>query len=151
MPAAAAPKGRERRCTQCSATYRSLRSTSRYCSTACRSKDYRSTATTGALPISGVCLIGKLLFHIDFAGAIGPASSRDPGPTVYGLTVPNAFACSEVRGIFNQKGWGNLSEAEFDQALKANGIQSFSTYSPEAIQRDRLQARQRARRQRVLA
>lgn len=98
-----------------------------------------------------MCPIGKLLLKLDFAGAIGPASSRNPGPTVYGLTVPNAYACVEVRGIFNQKGWGNLSEAEFDQALLANGIQSYNTYSPEAVQRDRTQARQRARRQRTLA
>ena len=151
MPAVTAPKGRERHCTQCSTAYRAPRSTSRYCSTACRSKAYRGTAPAGALSISCMCPIGKMLLKMDFAGAIGPASSRDPGPTVYGLTVPNANACAEVRGIFDQKGWGNLSEAEFDQALLTNGIQSYNTYSPEAVQRDRSQARQRASRQRALA
>ena len=144
-------KGRERNCTQCSSAYRAPRSSSRYCSTACRSKAYRGTAPTGALSISRMCPIGRLLLKMDFAGAIGPASSRDHGPTVYGLTVPTAYACSEVRDIFNQKGWGNLSEAEFDQAPLTNGIQSYNTYSPEAVQRDRSQARQSAARQRALA
>ena len=114
-------------------------------------KAHRGSAPTGPLSGFHMCPIGKLLLKMDFAGATGPVSSREPGSTVYGLTVPTVYACAEVRDIFSHKGWGNLSEAEFDQALSANGIQSYNTYSPEAIQRDRSQARQRVRRQRALA
>jgi hypothetical protein len=70
------------------------------------------------------------------AGSIGPA-------TALGLTVPRDYAVAELRLIFDRKGWGQLSDAEFDAALSADGIRSYSTDSPEALDRKRLQARQR--------
>lgn len=63
---------------------------------------------------------------------------------VYALTVPADYALNEARMIFDLKGWGQLSEAEFRAVLKADGIQGYSTDSAEAVERKRLQARHRA-------
>lgn len=132
-----APRGRERTCAQCGTIYRSLRP-SRFCSNACRCRAKRGyspkvTAPSGAARLS---VIGKALLRLDMAGPIGPV-------TALGLTVPRDHALAELRLIFDRKGWGLLSDAEFDAALSADGIRSYGTDSPEALDRKRLQARQR--------
>lgn len=95
-------------------------------------KAKRGTPPKGA----ALSIIGKALLRLDMAGPIGPASAL-------GLTVPRDHALAELRLIFNRKGWGHLSDAEFNAALSADGIQRYSTDSPEAVLRKRLQGRQR--------
>lgn len=147
-PAADTPcRGRERSCRQCAAVYRSARSNSLYCSAACRKKAARGTAPTGG-PKAGPqawSVVGRLLLRGGFVGLIGPLSRRDLGPKVYGLTVEADTAHRELADLFNRRGWGILSRAEFDAALKADGVQGYSTRSPEAAERKRWQDRQRLR------
>lgn len=137
--------GRERACAQCGTVYRSPRNSSRYCSTACRMKACRGTAPTGG-PKSGPAFfspIVKVLLRLGFVGQIGPVSMRCSEPAAYALTVERKHAYDEVRAFFDYKGWGIITEAEFFAAIKADGIQGYSTGSPEVIERKRLQARQR--------
>jgi|GEM_PF-2875334 len=142
----AARQGRERSCNQCGGSYRSPRSTSLYCSPACRMKAHRGTAPTGGRKSgpSSFTVIGKALVFAGFAGPIGPVSRRDTAPVIYGLTVPNAHALAELRSLFNARGWGHLGEDEFELALTVDGIRAYSTASPEAEDRKRWQARQSA-------
>lgn len=134
----ALPMGRERTCAQCGTLYRSPRANSRYCSNACRCKAKRGKSPKLTAPIgtAGFSIIGKLLLRLNMAGPIGPA-------TVYGLTVARIHALAELRLLFDRKGWGHLTDAEFDAAMSADGIRAYSTDSPKAIERKRLQARQR--------
>lgn len=143
--------GRERTCTQCGATYRSQRNSSRYCSTSCRKKANRGTAPTGG-PKSGPAsfsVITKALLIAGYVGLIGPAHGRSKEPPVYALTVPFEQALYELCFQFNRKGWGYISRDEFAAALKGDGIQGFTKRSPEAIEAKRWQDRQRLRSQRA--
>ncbi|MDE2563791.1 MAG: hypothetical protein KGL48_16240 [Sphingomonadales bacterium] len=129
--------GRERSCVQCGAVYRSPRSNSLYCGNACRMKAKRGTApTTGH---SAMSVIGKLLLYLGYAGPVSHASP------VYALTIDDSHALAEMQGIFSRKGWGFLSEDDFWQALSDDGIGRWRSTSPEAADRNRWQARQRAR------
>lgn len=147
MNTATAPKGRERTCNQCGAIYRSPRSTSRYCSTSCRKKASRGTAPTGG-PQAGPAswgIIAKALYTLGYVGQIGPGSTSDPSPPVYGLLVDSAAAFSELAEVYNRKGWGIISRFEFDSALRDDGIRHFGTRSPEATEHKQWQDRQRQR------
>lgn len=143
----AARKGRERTCNQCGAVYCSIRSTSLYCSASCRKKAARGTAPAGG-PNSGPDAWGvicKLLHRIGYIGRVGPLSRRDPSPPVYALLVDNDASYAEVAEFFDRRGWGFVSREEFATALKADGIQSFATRSPEAAEQKQWQDRQRQR------
>ena len=95
-------------------------------------------AKRGTAPkATALSVIGKALMRLGMAGPIGPA-------TVLGLTVPRGHALAELQMIFNRKGWGWIVEAEFDAALAADGIARYNMDSPEASERRRLLARQRA-------
>ena len=89
-------------------------------------------------------VIGKALLKLKMAGPIGPVSRRSSEPPIYALTVERQRAFDELRFIFDRKGWGQLTEAEFSAALKADGLQAYSTDSPQAVDRKLLQGRQRA-------
>jgi hypothetical protein len=143
--------GRERTCTQCGATYRSQRNSSLYCSTACRKKANRGTAPTGG-PKSGPAgftVITKALLIAGYVGPLGPVGRRSIEPPVYALTVPFEQALDELSFQFNRKGWGYITRDEFAAALKSDGIQGFTTRSPEAAEAKRWQDRQRLRIQRA--
>lgn len=147
MHTATARKGRERTCNQCGATYRSIRSTSLYCSTPCRKKAGRGKAPTGG-PKAGPgawSIVGQLLVRARYVGPVSPVSRRDASSTVYGLTVEAGFAYAELARLFDERGWGVLSRAEFDASLKADGIQGYSTRSPEAAENKQWKDRQRQR------
>lgn len=133
--------GRERICTQCSAVYRSPRKSS-YCSNACRMKAKRGVVPKAG-PKAAMTVICKALLNLGMIGPIGPV-------TRLGLLIPRAAALDELSYIFNRKGWGFISAEEFDAALRADSISQYSTDSPEAIERKRLQARQRVATARLL-
>lgn len=139
--------GRERTCTQCGATYRSQRNSSRFCSTACRQKASRGTAPTGGPKTgpAGFTVITKALL---IAGYVGPITSGKATPT-YALTVPFEHALDELSFQFNRRGFGYVSRDEFAAALKSDGIQGFTTRSPEAAEEKRWQDRQRQREKRA--
>jgi len=139
--------GRERTCTQCGATYRSQRNSSRYCSTACRQKANRGSAPTGGPKAgpAGFTVITKALL---IAGYVGPVTAGKGAPT-YALTVPFEQALDELSFQFNRKGWGYITRDEFAAALKSDGIQGFNTRSPEAVDLNRRQTRRRMERQRA--
>ena len=133
--------GRERTCTQCGATYRSPRNSSRYCSPACRKRANRGTAPTGGPKAgpAGWSIITKALVAVGYVGRIGPATSRSRAAPTYGLVVPDEHALNEISFQFNRKGFGHVSREEFTQALKRDGIQSFTSRSPEAAKDKRQQ------------
>lgn len=131
-------RGRERACAQCGAMYRSPRA-SLYCSNACRCRAKRGLSPKACAPTGTATFspIGRLLLKLGFAGPIGRGG-------VYGLTVPADYALAEMRLVFDRKGWGQVTDGEFAAALSADGIRRFSSDSPEAADRARLLARQRA-------
>lgn len=139
--------GRERTCTQCGATYRSQRNSSRFCSTACRQKANRGTAPTGGPKAgpAGFTVITKALL---IAGYVGPIKGGKAAPA-YALTVPFEHALDELSFQFNRKGWGYVTRDEFSAALRADGIQGFTTRNPEAAEEKRWQDRQRQRERRA--
>lgn len=126
------PTGRERICVQCGTTYKSKRSTSTYCSTACRKKGNRGTPPK-VLKVNQWSIITKALHKVGYIGISGPASNRSNAPTTYSLMVSPDHAYSELSYHFNLKGWGCVTEEEFSKALRADGIESFYTLSPEAL------------------
>lgn len=133
--------GRERTCAQCGAVYRSPRNSSRYCTPACRKKASRGTAPTGG-PKAGPAsfsVITKALMIAGYVGPIGPTSRRSTEPPIYALTVPLEYALDELSFQFSRKGWGYLTREEFTAALKGDGIQGFTTRSPEAAEEKRQQ------------
>lgn len=135
--------GRERTCTQCGATYRSQRNSSRYCSNACRLKAKRGAAPKPdpkAGP-AGFSVITKALLIAGYVGLISPAKAAP----AYALTVPFEHALDELSFQFNRKGWGYVSREEFTEALRRDGIQGFTVRSPEAAERKLWQDRQRQR------
>ncbi|QCB56313.1 hypothetical protein E5675_19010 [Sphingopyxis sp. PAMC25046] len=137
--------GRERTCAQCASVYRSQRASSRYCSNACRLKAGRGKAPTGGphTGLAGFSVVSKMLMRRSLAGQIALASSRDPGPAVYALTVPADYAYEEMRALFDRKGFGMLTREEFNGALRADGLRAYSTDAPDTADRKRWQARQR--------
>lgn len=139
--------GRERTCTQCGATYRSQRNSSRYCSTACRQKASRGSAPTGG-PKAGPASFTVITKALLIAGYVGPVTAGRAAPT-YALTVPFEQALHELLFQFNRKGWGYITRDEFAAALKSDGIQGFNTRSPEAVDLNRRQTRRRMERQRA--
>lgn len=143
--------GRERTCTQCGATYRSPRNSSRYCSPACRKKANRGTAPTGGPEAGpkGWSIITKALQKAGYVGPIGPASSRSKDAPVFGLTVPAEHALDELSFQFNRRGWGYVSREEFNAALRRDGIHGFDLRSPEAADEKRWKDRQRQRENRA--
>lgn len=152
MTITAAPRGRERTCNQCGAVYRSTRSTSLYCSTRCRKKAARGTAPTGG-PKAGPhswSIQTKVLDRLGFVGCVGPVGRRVPSPAVYALLVDSETAYTELAHQFDLRGWGIVSREEFATALRADGIQSFSTRSPEAAERKQWNDRRRQREARQL-
>lgn len=141
--------GRERTCTQCGATYRSQRNSSRYCSPACRKKANRGTAPTGGPKAgpAGFSIITKALLIAGCVGLISPAKAAP----AYALTVPFEHALDELSFQFDRKGWGYVSREEFTEALRRDGIQDFYARSPEAVDLNRRQTRRRMERQRAAA
>lgn len=139
--------GRERTCTQCGATYRSQRNSSRFCSDACRKKANRGSAPTGGPKAGpdGFSIITKALFKV---GYVGPVNAPKAAP-VFALLVPFEHALDELSFHFNRKGWGYVTRDEFTAALRADGIQGFSTRSPEPAEEKRWQDRQRQREKRA--
>lgn len=139
--------GRERTCTQCGATYRSQRNSSRFCSTACRQKANRGSVPTGGAKAgpAGFSIITKALL---IANYVGPVTGSKAAPT-YALTVPFEHALDELSFQFNRRGWGLVSRDEFTEALKGDGIQGFATRSPESAEEKRWQDRQRQREKRA--
>lgn len=147
--AAPRPKraGRERTCHQCGTVYRSIRSTSLYCTPACRKKAARGTAATGG-PKAGPDTWGPITRALrigGYVGRIGPLSSRSTQPITYGLLVDPDTARAELADLFNRRGWGLVSREEFAGALKVDGIQGFHIRSPEAAEEKRWKDRQRQR------
>lgn len=143
-PAPAARVGRERTCTQCGATYRSPRNSSLYCSPRCRKRAHRGTAPTGgprAGP-SGYSIISSVLLRCGYVGRIAPSVERGTEPPTYGLLVDRQAAFGEIAYQFDRRGWGILTRAEFDAALRADGIKDFSTRSPAAADQKRWRDRQ---------
>ncbi len=141
------PRGRERTCDQCGATYRSIRSNSRFCATPCRKRAHRGTAATGG-PKSGPGTwspISRALHKAGYIGPIGPVSSRVAKPPTFGLLVGPRTAHEELAYQFNRKGWGVVTREEFDATLRADGIRGFTSRSPESNERKRWQDRQRQR------
>ncbi|OYU75163.1 MAG: hypothetical protein CFE32_15310 [Alphaproteobacteria bacterium PA3] len=139
--------GRERTCHQCGTIYRSIRTTSLYCSTPCRKRAARGTAATGG-PKAGPDSwgpISKALRIGGYVGRIGPLSPRSTQPHTYGLLVDPDTAHADLADLFNRRGWGLVSRKELAGALKADGIQGFNTRSPAAAEQPRWQDRQRPR------
>ena len=128
-----AATGREQPCAHCGMVYRAKRASSRFCSDRCKKRDQRGAAPTSQI---GSSLIFTLLLRLGFAGQIGPVNRRDPRPAVYGLTVPRSHAFDELRGLFDRKGWGVLTEAGFAADLKANGVASYDE-APAALRKRR--------------
>ena len=147
IAAASKPKkaGRERSCHQCGTAYRSIRSTSLYCTTPCRKKAKRGTASTGG-PKSGPDSwgpISKALLIAGYVGRTGPLSPRSTQPNTYALLVDTETAHAELAHQFNRRGWGMVSREEFAGALKADGVRGFSTRSPAAVAEKRKDDRNR--------
>lgn len=142
--------GRERTCIQCGATYRSQRK-SLYCSNACRMKAKRGTAPKAAPKAgpAGFTVITKALLIAGYVGLIGPAHGRSKEPPCYALTVPFENALDELSFQFNRRGWGYVSRDEFAAALRADGIQGFTTRSPAALEEKRKDDRNRQWRSRA--
>lgn len=139
--------GRERTCHQCGTVYRSLRSNSLYCTTPCRKRAARGTAATGG-PKAGPDTWGPITRALRIGGYVGrirPLSSRSAQPETFGLLVDPDTAHADLAALFNRRGWGLVSREEFAGALKADGIQGYSTRSPEAAEQKRWQDRQRQR------
>lgn len=143
------PAGREQSCVQCSRVYRAARASARYCSPACRLKAHRGVPDAAAVAKTGKAtrdpstftIIGKVLVKVGMAGMVARELGGLP---VYGLTVPSAQALHEIAGLFDQKGWGTVSEAEFAEALAIDGIQPHAVPSEQTLYRQRTAARQRA-------
>lgn len=91
-----ATQGRERSCDHCGATYRAIRSTSQFCSDACRQAKAR-----GVNPRADEILL-KRLQHLGFVGHVGPYRPKAGQPPVYALTVPSAYALAEINARYNR-------------------------------------------------
>ena len=47
-------------------------------------------------------MLRKRLAHLGFLGPIGPWNTKNPRPTVYGLTVPVSHALDEINARYNR-------------------------------------------------
>lgn len=117
-----APRGRERTCAQCNATYRSPRNSSLYCNPTCRKRSQRGTEPTDSKSLD---LLRRWLLRRTFAGQIGPVNRKDPRPAVYALTVPRAFALEEWNG------W-NPGASMTSEAFAA-ALDRMEVYGPEYL------------------
>lgn len=142
-----APTGRERTCAQCTAVYRAPRSSSLYCTPACRKKANRGTAPTVS-PKAGVAGFSVITKALSLTGYVGRVSGGKTAP-VHALLVPYEAAFEELSYQFNRKGWGCITRDEFAEALRSDGIQGFAARSPEAATEKRWQDRQRLREKRA--
>ena len=115
--------GCERVCAQCGAAYHSPRSTSRYCSTACRKKAHRQkTKKTAALaPPEVKTVVCKILEKLHYLGEVRHSDGSGE-PRRLSLTIDAAVAYRELATLYDTKGWGILTRPEFNEALKADGI-----------------------------
>jgi len=145
--------GREQSCKQCGSTYRAKRSTSVFCSTACRNQAFRGAEPS--TPDADDILLKRLTF-IGVLGQIGPVNSRDPRPATYGLTVPRSYALAEYNDRYNRptglspkqasmtlaealaaktvKHRPDMTDTEFLSALRRLGIYGFDE-SPKPVKR----------------
>lgn len=123
--------GRERSCAQCATIYRALRNTSTYCSTSCRKKGSRGSPAK-ALGPKQWSSITKALQKVGYVGITGPVSNRINAPATYALTVPPEHAYGELSYHFNRKGWGCVSQEEFNEALRLDSVEPFYALSPKA-------------------
>jgi hypothetical protein len=89
-------------------------------------------------------VISKLLLRIGFAGQVGPWNAKNPRKPSYGLLVPHGYALAEAQLIFNRKGWGLLSEHEFNAALITDGIEAYQKADAKTAERQRLASRLRS-------
>ena len=123
--------GRERLCAPCGTTYTAHRSTSRYCSPACRKRASRGTESyafdLGALR--------KALHLLGFAGPIGQSSQ-------WGLTVPRSHALAEV----NTRWPPAMTEDEFSACLKALNIIGYEESGTACTTRKRALTHARSKR-----
>jgi len=122
MKSPAPVTGRERSCAQCRATYRAPRSSSRFCSTACRVRHHRDGPPSD-IPADG--LFYELLNRLGYAGQIGPVNRKDPRPPVYGLTVPRAHAVAEWNSRYPEAA---MADAVFKKRLKDRGIHDYDEW-----------------------
>lgn len=143
--------GRERTCHQCGTVYRSITSASRYCTPACRKRAARGTAATGG-PKAGPDTWGPITRALrigGYVGRIGPLSPRSPQPETFGLLVDAERAYRDLAALFDAKGWGFLTRAEFDEALKDAGIRGLNTRPEATLERNRKRAKKRSARLRA--
>jgi hypothetical protein len=138
-----ARKGRERVCTQCGSTFRSIRSNALYCSTPCRKQAGRGTAPKGG-PKAGPESFSPITKALHLTGYIGRL-----GPAIYALLTDPNEAYAELAYQFDHRGWGIVDREEFDTALKRDGVHGFNTRSPETLERNRYRARLRGRMKRA--
>ena len=108
-------------------------------------------AKRGAAPAATSCgpagwsPITKALHLAGYIGCIGPVSALSKAAPVYALTVPYELALDELSFQFNRKGWGHISRAEFDDALRSDGIKGYLERSDKAVDSKLWQDRQRQR------
>lgn len=77
------------------------------------------------------------------AGLVSLPCRSNPQP-VYALLVPRHHAYAEAQLVYERKQWGPLTEAEFDEALSADGLRPCASDTPETRYRKSLSARLRA-------
>ena len=106
-------RGQARHCQHCGEAYRSPRASSLYCGATCRQAANRAAK---AKPRKEGSLILRALVQLGMVGKVGPNE--------WALTVRRIEAFDELALIFNRKGWGYLSEAEFNAALVADGVKA---------------------------
>ncbi|WP_227339897.1 hypothetical protein [Sphingopyxis sp. P8] len=95
-------------------------------------------------------MITKATHKLGFIGPIGPVSRRSSQPLCFALLVPLEYALEELSFQFNRKGFGYVSRDEFSAALRRDGIQGFTSRSPEAAELKKWQDRQRQRLERTI-
>jgi hypothetical protein len=103
-----ASAGRERLCAPCGTIYKAHRSTSLYCSSACRKRASRGSE-------SYAFDLGALRNALRLLGFAGPIRQ---GSAQWGLTVPRSYALAEI----NTRWPPAMTEEEFAACLKALDI-----------------------------
>jgi hypothetical protein len=87
-----------------------------------------------------------VLALLDGYGAIGRI---EHAKDTLGLLVPAAEALAEVRSSFSRKGWGFLSEADFNAALASRAVAPYRQRSKEDAERHRVAMRIQGRAKRA--